>query len=381
MTIQTEKRPISLGKRSYFIDISGSLEDSDWDEFVEKTPGGSYVQTSCWAELKSESNWSSCRVKLLSESKEIVAGAQILIKHVGPLIKIAYLNKAPLLCEPDEELANLVIEQIQTIFQSLGIWATIIQLPYSSESLTRAFRSFGVSDSNFRLPKAATIQVDLSLDTDDLLKKMRKKTRNSVRRGPKHGLTFREGGHDDLPTFYKLHRNTAARQGFTPHSFEMFERNWLLFHPKGYLHFFLVELEGEPVSGNWVYSVGERVVATCCGWTGEHASKRPNEMMDWHSMIWTKANGYRYYDLGDMDLDTANMMSNGEKLTQENCDPPSYYKVGLGGSSVIFPLPLVYIRNRLIRSVFERLNRSKIVNRICNDFLIRVSSRLFGVTA
>jgi lipid II:glycine glycyltransferase (peptidoglycan interpeptide bridge formation enzyme) len=73
------KRPIA--------EISNDTEDKSCDDFVAQKPSGNHVQTSLWAQVKSELGWKPYRIKILT-SGEITAGAQILkrdLKLLGPI--------------------------------------------------------------------------------------------------------------------------------------------------------------------------------------------------------------------------------------------------------------------------------------------------------
>ncbi len=62
-----------------------------------------------------------------------------------------------------------------------------------------------------------TWTLDISLDEEEILKNMRKSTRYEVKRIKKCGIKTKVGNQkEDLDIFWKLHKETVARQGFVP---------------------------------------------------------------------------------------------------------------------------------------------------------------------
>ena len=341
----------------YQIIVSTATTDREWDRFVEACPGGKHVQASFWSELKQHVGWQVRRLMILSDGK-IVAGAQMLIKRwFGGLVKVGYVTKGPLFLSPSAELATLMIAQLQLAARVAGVQVLFVQPPLPLAEVATAMVASGFAYTNLKLLPTATVVNDLSADLDTLLKKMRKKTRNCVRRGYKEGLTVREGTHADLPIFYDLHCATSERRGFQPAPFENFEREWSLLNPLGHAHFFIVEFEGTPIAANWVIAFGDTVWATRAGWSGEFGKKRPNEVMDWHSISWAKQNEYRYYDLEGIAPEAAKYAARGEKLPPELRQSSASYKLGLGGGVVFCPQPMVFIGNRLLRRGYQALFR------------------------
>ena len=65
----------------YQVHFSASLEDRPWDDFVEITPGGHYLQTAGWANVKSVLGYRTARITI-SRDEQIMGGASILIRPI-----------------------------------------------------------------------------------------------------------------------------------------------------------------------------------------------------------------------------------------------------------------------------------------------------------
>jgi len=126
----------------------------------------------------------------------------------------------------------------------------------------------------------ATVLIDLTMDLDDILAQMRKKTRYCIRRGLRERITVREGTERDLHTFYRLGVATSRRHGFFPFPEAYFAEMRHVFASYGYIRLFLAEYEDEAVSAQVVLPFGDTVLAKHGGWSGHHGHRRPNEVLE-----------------------------------------------------------------------------------------------------
>ena len=47
------------------------------------------------------------------------------------------------------------------------------------------------------------------------------------------------------------------------------------------------------------------------------ANQKPNEVLQWHSILWGKSHGYRYYNLEGIDQEAAHAKLNNEPIPVE----------------------------------------------------------------
>ena len=365
--MKSQRSRAASPKGEFSIVDSDDVSDQEWDRFVEMCPGGMHTQTSLWSQLKLPLNWQVRRFKVFSGG-EIVGGAQMLMKKsLG--ISVGYVPHGPLIHNPSARLSAIVVRELKEMALRLGVTVLVVQPPLNSPLLEESFHTIGFAHTHVKQLATANVVVDLAADLDSLIMGMRKKTRNNIRRGPKEGLTVREGGLEDLSIFHELHGSTSRRCGFHLSPLENFQREWKLLNPLGYAVFFIVEHEGEPIASNWLITFGDTVLATRGGWSGKHARKRPNEMMDWYSICWAKENGYRYYDLEGIDIGTAKIAIQGKKIPPELSQTASYYKLGFG-SVKLFPEPVVFIANPVMRwghqNLFHTISKSNTFDRMFN---------------
>jgi hypothetical protein len=70
------------------VHIDRELASPAWVRFVATAPGGTYLQTSMWAQVKSLAEWRPVRIAL-SRDGAMVAGCQVLVRRVAWLGTVA----------------------------------------------------------------------------------------------------------------------------------------------------------------------------------------------------------------------------------------------------------------------------------------------------
>ncbi len=342
----------------YATQISDRTVDPEWDAFVAGAPGNHHIlQTSIWAQVKAFIGWQSLRVTVTDHGK-IVAGAQMFVRRIPWAGAIAYIPKGPVLATADAKVVEVLLAEVHRAAAAHRVRYLILQPANEDVALAARLPQLGFQPSVTAVAPVATVMVDLSPDLDEILAAMKKKTRYGVRRGLKDGLTARQGDENDLATFHALLTATSRRQGFTSFGLDYFETMWRILSPQGHIKLFLVEYDDETVSAQIVVAFGDTVTAKLVGWSGEHGQRRPNELLDWTTLTWAKANGYRYYDFEGIDLQAAQAVVRGERPPESVAQTPTSYKLGFGGNVEIYPDAYAYIYNPLLRMGVKALPAS-----------------------
>ncbi len=351
-TLQT-RNGASKGTK-YQIRISSLELDKEWDVFVAKTPGGSHVQTSAWAQVKAVSGWQAIRI-ILHDSDNILCGGQILFRKVMPYIVVGFMPKGPI-------LSPLMYSSLEPFFSALhlagkecGLKYLAIQPPCKNELVSFTLTRYGFKPSWMELASTATILIDLSQEPGKILAQMKRQTRQNIMRSERGEITCREGDENDLSTFYRLHSATSQRQGFTPFSECYYQKMWHIFKPLGYIKLIIAEFHDEAVSALLLVPFGDSVVAKILGWSGQYRELRPNDAVFWASILWAKAHGYHYFDLEGIDRRCAIQINQGIPLPDKARDSYTFFKLGYGGKIAIFPLAYDYVYNPVVRQVYQMI--------------------------
>jgi len=351
----------------YQVQISAAPAAPAWDSFLAATPGGQYVQTSLWGQVKALLGWRAARV-VVSQSDRIVAGAQVLLRPLPLVGAIGHVPKGPVLAFDDPRLTQLVLEALHHLARAHRLQYLVVQPPRPYAALAQQLPRWGFRPSATHLLSPATLLLDLTQDLDDILTQMKKKTRYSIRHGLREGITVREGTERDLPTFYRLLVATSQRQHFAVHPEAYYARMWQVLGPPGYLKLLLAEYRGEAVAAVLLIPFGRTVVFAKGGWSGQYRQYCPNNVLHWTAIRWAKAQGYHHYDFGSLRPSTVRAMEAGAVHRDSQTYPVDAFKLGFGGQVTRFPAPADCITNPVLRwaytTVFPKLAHRPLVKKV-----------------
>jgi hypothetical protein len=158
----------AIRSSGYHVAISHNIYDPSWDEFLAKAPGGHHVQSSLWAQVKAINNWKAIRI-IITRDEQIVAGAQLLMRSIMPLLAFAYLTKGPVLIEECRPIAETIIRHVVRISQENHIQMLAIQPPNNGAALISLLLDCGFQPSSLELAPAASFVLDLAPTEDWIL--------------------------------------------------------------------------------------------------------------------------------------------------------------------------------------------------------------------
>lgn len=352
----------------YQLHVSTEPGNASWDSFLTKVPGGHHVQTGLWAQLKSLLGWNVHRIVVTSREKQIIGGAQILVRSYRFPGKIGIISKGPVFAIPDPELVELVTREIVRVSRQNKIQYLIVQPPNNSSSNDGILTRYGFQPAVINIAHTSTVLVDLTKDVEAIMAGMNQSTRRNIRLAQRKGITYREGTESDLSAFYNAYRATSKRKGFASFPFEYYERMWDLFAPPGYARLFMAEREGEVVSAQLAVAFGDTVINKMSGWSGKFSECRPNEGLYWHVIKWAREQGYHYYDLEGVNPEAARTYLESRKIPEPYGNTFSKFKLGFGGQIESFPDALIFISNPILhtayRIVIPRISKSRLMTNI-----------------
>jgi peptidoglycan pentaglycine glycine transferase (the first glycine) len=273
---------------------------AEWNQYLQKYPDAHLLQTGEWGELKSAFEWKPVRI-VNGE-----AGVQILFRRLPLGFTIGYVPKPVI---SNQSVSNrffsevdFVCKQNRAIFLKLepDLWEDdFIHLP----------SSFILSRHNIQPPR--TLIVDIAGSEDEILRRMKQKTRYNIRLAEKKGVAVRLW--DDLESFHKMMLVTGGRDGFGVHSHEYYRRAYELLHPRQMGEILVAEYEGKPLAALFVARNGKRAYYLYGASTDEERNRMPTYLLQWEAMRWAKARGCEEYDLwGVPDEDEATLETNFE---------------------------------------------------------------------
>lgn len=314
--------------------------DDTWNTLVASLPGAHILQTREWAQIKAYSGWSPLyvvwpsrrdgfRVIAASSNPSIgysqdgyegpPAAAALLLQRSLPIpgfsgrVRMLYSPRGPLLNWGDSDLRRRVLGDLRNLARrERAIFVKIDpQVPLGSgvpgtpqqeddplgvevnDCLVRNGWLYSDSQVQFR----NTVLIDLTLPEDELLARMKQKTRYNIRLAERKGVQVRLGGEADFPLLYQMFAETSLRDGFVIREQGYYQKAWTTFLQSGMGEPLIAEVDGEPVAGvvivrfagvaYYLYGMSRSV----------HREKMPNVLLQWEAMRRAKAAGCRVYDL------------------------------------------------------------------------------------
>jgi lipid II:glycine glycyltransferase (peptidoglycan interpeptide bridge formation enzyme) len=142
-------------------------------------------------------------------------------------------------------------------------------------------------------------------EENDILSRMKQKTRYNIKLAQKHGVVVNASS--DVREFHRLMVVTGERDGFGVHSLDYYQTAYNLFHPIKGCELFYAEYQGEILAALFVFAHGNRAWYFYGASSNEHRELMATYLIQWQAMRWAHARGCLEYDLWgvpDQDLET-----------------------------------------------------------------------------
>ena len=305
-----------------------------WNELISKLPNPHFLQTYEWGQVKGKYGWEplyavrgadgkwkvESDLNLLSTFHSPVAAALILKRQVirngfAARLSVLYSPKGPLLDWTNESLRNRVLDDLQSFAKKQGaiflkcdpdvVLGTGIpdsegDVPENSgQVLMSELRRRGWESSSDQIQFKNTVIIDLNPSEEEMLARMKQKTRYNVRLAEKKGVSLRIGTMDDLGMLYKMYAETSVRDGFVIRDDGYYKTVWTLFmnSSEPTCEPIIAEVDGVPVAAIFVFYFAGRAYYVYGMSRSVHREKMPTYLLQWEAMKRAKAKGCAVYDL------------------------------------------------------------------------------------
>ncbi|HVM70263.1 MAG TPA: peptidoglycan bridge formation glycyltransferase FemA/FemB family protein [Anaerolineales bacterium] len=297
-----------------------------WNDLIASLPLPHLLQTWEWSQVKARYGWQPMPFVWVDGSSP--AAAAMILKRSIPVggfarrLCVLYIPKGPNLDWDNAPLRQRVLADLErfsrqqaAIFIKLDPDVSLgLGIPGTPEAIESAggetvrseLARRGWKFSQDQIQFRNTVLIDLSPDTDDLLARMKQKTRYNLRLAQKKGVTVRIGTMDDLPLLYRMYAETSVRDGFLIREEGYYQTVWNTFThaslaaPSGAIPFhepLIAEVAGEPVGAvSMFYFAGQAIYLFGMS-RAEHREKMPNYLLQWEAMQRAKALNCKTYNL------------------------------------------------------------------------------------
>lgn len=279
-------------------------------------------QTSYWGEVKQQTG---CSVQAFDIAAGNPAGdILVLIQSHGPNGAIASVPQGPEFAPPPENYGPFLEELTEALRGYLDPSVVCIRydLPWESqyaaemrqfqwqaypEARLREMRmNFGTRFWNLRkaqvdMTVASSLVVDLSGSEEELLGRMKPKTRYNIRLAERRGVTVLQASRHHLRAFYTLYCQTATRNGFVSCDYRHFRAMFdALVHQSSHseILFLLATRHSDLLAGAIIAICGKRATYLY----GASANTLRNLMgpyaLHWAAMQQARRQNCLFYDMG-----------------------------------------------------------------------------------
>lgn len=312
------------------------MKNIEWNQILSKFDQPHLLQTSQWADVKSDLGWQpiylywekingTYKMKSYSGKNEFqnkpAAAAMVLEKSQEPGLKIMYVPKGPLLEDwGNRDLRIRVLKDLENLAQqhrvihlkvdpdlSLGQGIPGKEDSFDSETgkeITKELINRGWLFSSDQIQYRNTVLVDLEPDPDQMLARMKSKTRYNIRLSARKEVKTRLGTAADYSLLYEMYAQTAVRGDFTIRPENYYHKIWKTFSADlstgsadPIAQPLIAEVEGCPVAGAVVFKFGDRAWYIHGMSNLDHSEKMPTYQIQWEAMLWAKEQGCRFYDM------------------------------------------------------------------------------------
>ena len=293
------------------------MNKNEWNEIIAELPHAHILQTREWAAIKQKYGWAPHYKTWMDENDEVCAAALILERTVvvlGIRLKIFYIPRGPLLKNwTDKNLLERVVGDIEDMACKEGaIFVKMDPEVVLGEGVPGEENAIEMEEGNFALAYLAdrgwrfsedqiqfknTFWLDLSCPEDELLARMKQKTRYNIRLAKRKGIEVRQGSQEDLGLLYNMYAETSVRDGFVIRPQQYYLDTWTQFMENGLATPLIAEFEGEAVAGLVLFHFAGRAWYLHGMSRTVHREKMPNYLLQWESMLLAKQLGCDSYDL------------------------------------------------------------------------------------
>ncbi len=143
-----------------------------------------------------------------------------------------------------------------------------------------------------------TFQIDLTKSEDELIKKMRPKTRYNIRLAIKKGVTVQEDNSgESFEEYIKLMKETTKRQKFYAHNERYHRLMWETLKPAGIAHLLRAVWEGKTLT-TWIVFVFNDVLYYPYGASSrDHKDLMASNLIMWEAIRFGKKKNCKIFDL------------------------------------------------------------------------------------
>ena len=288
----------------------------EWDSALGSLPEPHILQSWVWGEVKAKYGWNAERW-IWEENGRAAAAAQILERRwpaglAWPSWRVLYVPRGPILDWSNPALASRVLSDLaslardrQAIFLKIDPELPLTLSDSADGELEPSAVGARVQDSLRRsnwIPSLeqvqfrSTLRLGLESDEDELLARMKSKTRYNIRLAVRKGVSVRSGSESDFDDLYAMYNETSTRDGFVIRPRAYYLDAWGTPLRAGRAKIFLAEVQGRAAAALILFHFGPTAWYFYGMSRSAHRESMPTHLLQWEAIRWAKGAGLRTYD-------------------------------------------------------------------------------------
>jgi peptidoglycan pentaglycine glycine transferase (the first glycine) len=301
-----------------------------WNELIASLPMPHLLQTWEWSQVKSKYGWKAMPFIWYGSSGSSqgpIGAAMVLKRTIGiggfaAKLCVLYIPKGPNLDWDDASLRLRVLKDLHAFAKQQGAIFVKIDPDVvlgkgqpgtedaaenpSGYAVRSDLENHGWRFSKDQIQFRNTVLVDLIPGEEDLLSKMKQKTRYNIRLAERKGVSIRIGTTADLPLLYRMYAETSVRDNFLIRGEDYYQTVWNTFRsphsPENpastpFSEPLIAEVDSKPVGAVSMFYFATQAIYLFGMSRNEHREKMPNYLLQWEAMRRAKALGCTTYNL------------------------------------------------------------------------------------
>ncbi len=316
---------------------SENLTTEEWNAFIQsQTPAPNLLQTSQWGDFKSQFGWDTMRLVARRKDGTIDGASQLLFKSLPMGVsRMAYIPKGPVMDWHNANLRDYLLSLSTEFALSRNSFLLKIEPDLPDTPENRAMLTeLGFQPSPQTIQPPNTVEIDLSGTEDEILGRMKQKTRYNIRLSARKDITTRIGTADDLAAFQALNELTSERDGFGVHSAKYYASVYNSFVTTDQVALIFAEYEQQPLAAVMVFRQGERAWYLYGASSNAERNRMPAYAAQWAAMQWAKEQGCTRYDMVGIPDATEEQLEAEFQTRKDGLWPVYRFKRGFGGDIV-----------------------------------------------
>ncbi|MBN1304072.1 MAG: peptidoglycan bridge formation glycyltransferase FemA/FemB family protein [Anaerolineales bacterium] len=293
---------------------------AEWNTLISQLPSPHFLQTWEWSQVKAHYGWQPKPFVWKDGNNQVFAAAMILKRSIpiggfSARLSVLYASKGPLLDWENQVHVKQVLDDLEQFARRQGAIFLKIDpdvllaagLPGDDDEenagmgqwLQRVLSGRRWRFSEEQVQFRNSVLIDLTAASEDILARMKQKTRYNIRLAGRKGVVVRTGTEDDLAVLYRMYAETSVRDGFAIRDEKYYRTVWQSFmrstDPKA--EPLMAEVEGDPVAAIVVFYFAGRAYYVYGMSVDRHRDKMPAYVLQWEAIRRAKLAGCSDYDL------------------------------------------------------------------------------------